>query len=177
MSPIRAALALAALCALGSCATLSEEECRSADWYRIGLADGAEGRPTSWIENHRRACADVGVVPDPARWLEGREAGLRLYCTPAKAYEIGSEGRAIAAGCSSAELAAMRPAHAKGLRYHEIGREIDGVAAGIRAIERRLAALPPGAAAERAALLAERSRLQARLFFLEVEQQAYAGWP
>ena len=49
-----------ALLLLASCATLSEEECRAADWYQIGVNDGAEGRATDYVESHRRACAGLG---------------------------------------------------------------------------------------------------------------------
>ena len=100
-----------AMLALASCASLNEDQCRAGDWREIGFADGAEGRGADRIEAHRKACADFGVVPDTAAWRAGRDQGLRLYCLPAKAYDVGSRGLSIAPGCTAEELAAMRPAH------------------------------------------------------------------
>lgn len=169
--------ALAALIALGACETLTPEECRSADWYQIGLADGAEGRGTDRLELHRRACAEVRVSPDAAAWLRGRTDGLRLYCTPAKAYEVGRRGGAIAPGCTAEELVAMRPAHRWGETWWQIGLEIAEVERDIAAAERELRRLPPEAAAERARLLREIGRLETRLMFLRADQRRYASWP
>jgi hypothetical protein len=174
---LRATLALAALLALGSCATLTEEECRAGDWFQIGVNDGAEGRGTDHIEAHRRACARAGVSPDVESWLRGRERGLRLYCRPEKAYAVGRNGRSIAPGCTAAELERMRPAHDWGMRYYDIGVEIRAIEGDIRAIDAELVRLPPDATGTRARLLAERARLEARLGLLRAQQRRYASWP
>ncbi|MDH3265262.1 MAG: DUF2799 domain-containing protein, partial [Paracoccaceae bacterium] len=62
--PVTRALAALSFSLLAACASLTEEECRTADWVRIGVRDGAEGRGTDHVEAHRRACAGVGVSPD-----------------------------------------------------------------------------------------------------------------
>jgi hypothetical protein len=177
MMVLRAAAMLAALLALASCETLTPDECRSADWYQIGVADGAEGRGTDRIELHRRACAEVGVSPDAAAWLRGRTAGLRQYCTPARAYEVGRRGGQIAAGCTADELVAMRPAHRWGETWWQIGLEISEVESDIRAAEAELRRLPAGAGAEAARLRREIGRLEARLMLLRADQRRYASWP
>jgi hypothetical protein len=163
--------------ALASCASLSEEECRAADWFQIGVTDGAEGRGPERLEAHRRACADLGIAPDAERWLQGRERGLRLYCTPQKAYEVGRRGASIGEGCTSAELTRMRPAHDWGRAYWRVGLEIDSVESDIRDINSEIAVLPPDSGSTLARLLAERSRLISRLGLLELEQSRYSSWP
>ena len=46
------------------CATLSKSECRAADWYDIGIRDGASGRHEEYIIEHATACERVGVAID-----------------------------------------------------------------------------------------------------------------
>ncbi len=48
------------------CATMDKSECEQADWRIIGLEDGAEGRPVSYIGRHRKACAEYGIKPNLA---------------------------------------------------------------------------------------------------------------
>ncbi|MCX7644072.1 MAG: DUF2799 domain-containing protein [Rhodobacteraceae bacterium] len=173
---MRAVLLLSALFALVSCASLTEEECRAGDWFRIGLADGTEGRGPDRIEAHRRACADAGVTPDAEAWLKGRERGLRLYCVPQKAYEVGRQGRAIAEGCTPAERARMAPAYEWGRQYWRLELQADDLRGEIRDIDRELAALPPDSP-RRGALFARRSLLLSRLGTVELQQRRYASWP
>jgi hypothetical protein len=173
---MRAVLPALALLALASCASLTEEECRAGDWFQIGVADGAEGRGTDRIEAHRRACADAGVTPDTEAWLKGRERGLRLYCVPRKAYEVGRQGRSVAEGCTAAERARMAPAHEWGRQYWRLELQADDLRGEIREIGRELASLPPDSP-RRAALVARRSLLVSRLGTVELQQRRYATWP
>ena len=167
---------LAALVLLGACASLTEEECRAGDWFAVGLADGAEGRGTDRLEAHRRACAPAGITPDAEAWAKGRERGLRLYCVPQKAHAVGRQGRAIAEGCTAAELARMRPAWEWGREYRRLELEADSLRSEIREINRQIAALAPGAPG-RGSLLARRSLLISRLGTVELGQRRYATWP
>ena len=66
---------LALLCTLGGCASLSKNECLSANWEDIGIRDGANGRPEEYLIQHSTACAKVNVVPDRGAWLHGHERG------------------------------------------------------------------------------------------------------
>ena len=77
---------------LSGCASLSPEECRTADWYLIGLNDAENGRPTGHLEEHRKACAKVAVVPDHFLYGRGHEKGRKTYCTTANGFAQGSQG-------------------------------------------------------------------------------------
>ena len=173
---LRPALLIAAVLALASCATLTEEECRAGDWFSIGVADGAEGRPAGRIEAHRRACAKAGIAPDAAEWLRGRERGLREYCVPARAYRVGRTGWPIAEGCTPAELAAMAPAYDWGREWYRFEERINEAQGDIREIDRQLAALPADSP-NRGVLLARRGMLTSRVGLLELQQLRYATWP
>jgi hypothetical protein len=174
--PIPRALAVLCLFLLAACASLTEEECRAGDWYRIGVSDGAEGRGADHIEAHRRACAGVGVSPDAEAWLRGRERGLRLYCTPAKAYEVAREGRPLRPGCTAAEVERLQPGYDWGREYWRLELRIQDLRSEIRAINRDVVTLSPGAPG-RGSLFARRSMLVSRLHLLELQQRRYASWP
>src|SRR4051812_30684985 len=89
---MRASLtAFSVLVALAACATMDRNQCVNADWYAVGLEDGARGRALERLGEHRGACAEYNVAPDTARYLAGRGEGLKSFCP----YERGfSEGRA-----------------------------------------------------------------------------------
>ena len=75
------ALLLASLVLLSGCATLSKDECITADWYSIGYEDGANGYSSTRIASHREACAKHGVTPDLRAYQDGHEEGLLGFCT------------------------------------------------------------------------------------------------
>ena len=65
----------------GGCATMNKSECQTADWTMIGMEDGSRGRLSSYIGNHRSACAKFGITPDLDSYQSGHEQGVRHYCT------------------------------------------------------------------------------------------------
>lgn len=93
MKPILLFLAaLAAGAVLASCATLSEAECEAGDWRGIGIADGANGRPASYVDNHISACSEYGIGLDRQAYETGRQLGLTHYCRLERAQEEGLDG-------------------------------------------------------------------------------------
>lgn len=110
-----AAAALALL--LAGCETMSEEQCRSADWLDRGRRDGAYGENEHHVEAHRKACAKAGVVPDVERWRAGWLEGVRVYCTPRSAWQRGLENRSYQGACRDL-------GEAEFLRWHHAGREV-----------------------------------------------------
>lgn len=87
------------LFALTSCATLNEEECRSADWRELGHQDGAAGKTMSHIQEHRRACGEHKLPVDEQQWHAGWAQGIRLYCTPENGLLQGKQGRNYRNSC------------------------------------------------------------------------------
>ena len=113
--PIGATLVLAAT--LSGCASLSEEDCLTADWAVMGEADGQQGLPVSEINRYRRQCAQYGVVPDTQAYLEARERGLALFCTHDNGYDQGRSGAAHRLVCPAAVEADFR-------RGYDLGRAV-----------------------------------------------------
>lgn len=112
-------LLLIAVWVLQGCASLSQDECRSADWYSIGYEDGLRGHTPVRIADHRKACASHGVAPDLARYNEGRDAGLSWYCEPRNGFRLGVKGQAYAGACPASAEAAFLDAWSAGKEIHE----------------------------------------------------------
>jgi len=111
------AAAIAMILLAGGCATMSEEECLTADWRAIGYEDGAAGLQVAQLGRRRQACADHGVRPDTVAYRAGRDEGLELYCTEQRGFRLGRAGSGYNGVC---------PADLEGLflRGHQAGREI-----------------------------------------------------
>lgn len=90
-----------AMVALGSCATMSAEQCLAGDWSGQGYADGQSGLTMSRLDEHAEACAKHGVTPDAAAYAAGRRQGLLQYCTPHRGFEVGRTGSGYAGVCPS----------------------------------------------------------------------------
>lgn len=78
-------LSVAMVIGLSGCASISEKDCRLGDWYQHGIKDGQNGkanRAASYAED----CAEYKVTVDTKLYNEGRNEGLKSYCT----YENGS---------------------------------------------------------------------------------------
>lgn len=92
-------LLVGAALVLNACATLSEEECITSDWRRLGESDGASGRQVGFVAEHQAACTKHGVTPDVVAWRGGWEAGIATFCTPSNGARLGAEGRSYAGSC------------------------------------------------------------------------------
>ncbi|CAH0533827.1 hypothetical protein VST7929_01702 [Vibrio stylophorae] len=113
-----------ALMLLSSCATMNQQECLTANWQQIGLADGANGYRISQIDAHRQACAEYGVTPDLQAYTLGYQQGLKAYCAPANGYQVGYEGKAYYGQCPEAQHAAFFAAYQNGAKHFELRSEI-----------------------------------------------------
>jgi hypothetical protein len=168
--PALSLLLLAAL-PLGGCASLSKAECRSADWYDIGVRDGASGRQEEHIIEHAEACERVSVAPDRERWLAGRERGLERYCTVSNGLRVGRSGGSYSDVCfANGEFEFLRgfelggKLHTLDVRIAELERESRDLEARLRRAD-----LPPDAKDHLALSDRERADLRRRLRGLEFE--------
>lgn len=111
---ILAAAAGGVVMLLGSCATMSAEQCQAGDWSGQGFADGAAGLTMSRLNDHAEACAEHGITPDAAAYGAGREHGLVEYCRPDRGFREGRTGSAYAGVCPSYLEADFLPAYHDG---------------------------------------------------------------
>jgi len=129
---------LATLLVLTGCASMTEEECLTADWYERGLHDGRNGQPQNYLAQHFEACSKVGVVPREDAWNKGHARGITDYCTPENGARMGRQGHSYRNSCpahlESAFLAQYRPAY----RVYQAEQHINSLNSSISSKEREL---------------------------------------
>ena len=103
---------------LSGCATMDKDECLTVDWRTIGFEDGAAGRSSDRIGQHRKACAKHGVSPDLALYQSGRDEGLREYCRPATGFRLGEQGSSYGGLCPADLEGAFISAYESGRRLY-----------------------------------------------------------
>lgn len=180
---MRRVILLLALLGLGaSCAPISEEACRAGNWTGIGLRDGTKGLPASQVGSYAETCSEFGISPDITAYQAGRAEGLKLYCTPANAYEEGRDGNRLRPVCTPDATLLMRPAHNRGMKYFDIARDMERIEDRIDSRRQLLAnsysgTLTPAQELEAASIRAEIRALDTDLFRLSIQRRRYATWP
>jgi hypothetical protein len=118
-------LAAAWVLLLGGCATMDATECQVTDWYQKGIEDGNRGYSEGRLDEHRTACAGVGVEPDAARYEEGRQFGLQAYCVPSRGLQAGMRGEIYRSVCPESTRSEFLAAYRHGEKMHETEDIID----------------------------------------------------
>ena len=119
---------------MAACTQLSKSACEQGDWQGIGQRDGALGRDAAWVDRHQESCAKHGITVDTALWEQGRQQGLRLFCTPESQYDLGRSGRRFNEICAAENLPEHRAAYDKGRKYYELTRQIEELEAEISSL-------------------------------------------
>ena len=117
---------------------MDEDECRVADWRAIGYEDGVSGLAASHLGERREACAEHGVTPNFAAYQQGREEGLREFCTPASGYRLGRNGRPLPAVCPSELQGEFRNAYKSGREIYQAAVVVRATRSQLRRKEREL---------------------------------------
>jgi hypothetical protein len=160
--------AFAALLALTSCATLNQSECQSVDWRTLGQQDGAAGRPMSYVEQHRQACARHKLPVQDGPWREGWTAGIQLYCTPQNGLTVGRNGGYHANSCPADLKYGFETAYLVGKRLYEARQAFSRAQTELNeAMQRRLKAKTD---AERQAVDQEILMRQSGVFAAQTQQ-------
>jgi hypothetical protein len=145
---------LAAALLLGGCASMDKAQCDNADWYAIGMEDGAQGRPLQRLGDHRRACAEHGVQADAERYAAGRNEGLKSYCTYDRGYRTGRAGSAYNGVCPEPIARDFLAGYRHGREIYGLQKRLDEVHADIKKTKASLA--EPGLSPRARGQLAER---------------------
>lgn len=153
-------LLLPALLLVG-CETMTEDQCRKADWAERGRADGRGGEPESHLDAHRRACAKAGVTPDERRWRQGWAEGARDFCVPRVAWQRGLDNRSYHGSCRDFDEAVWLRWYRAGKDAHATRSERDARRAEIERAEKEL---------EKAQREDERKALREKIRRLDIEQ-------
>ncbi len=164
--------------ALSACTTISREECSSGDWLKIGIQDGADGRPAERFDRHVKACGREGTPPDRQQYQAGRETGLVTYCTAVRGYREGALGQKYYDVCAPESASQFQIGYQLGGRIRQLESRISDVNEAYFAASQGLGQQSLDEA-ERARLLqeqalqqAEEARLNEQLNLLKAEADA-----
>ncbi len=135
---LKLCLALGAATALAGCASMSEQECKTADWHDQGYRDARNGQPLSQVEDHREACAKVGIAPDLAQYKAGRAKGVLEYCTPENGAREGRRGASYRNACPAELEGRFLDRYRAGKRVYEAERKVDSLDSRLRDLQWKL---------------------------------------
>lgn len=121
-------VAISAILLLSGCASMSENQCRVADWRQVGFVDGSRGQPAAYIDEHAKSCAKIGIRPDLDMYLRGRADGLLNFCQPENGFRQGHVGAPDRSGdCAPHLVQAFRFEYAQGREIHDRERDINAL--------------------------------------------------
>lgn len=126
------ALVSSAAALLGSCATMSEDQCLAGDWGGKGYQDGLNGRAPERLDDHAKACAKYGITPNPQAYYSAREQGLRTYCRWENGFRVGRAGSTYSGVCTPAEERDFLPAYEDGVRVYQAERVLSDAESNVR---------------------------------------------
>ena len=126
------------LLTLTGCATLDENECKTADWRELGIQDGRAGYAASRLAEHREACVKHDVIPDERSYSEGRRIGLKDYCVLENAVRDGLAGRRYQGVCPSGIDRDFRDLNETAYAVYDLRKDIDNSDSQIDNLEREL---------------------------------------
>lgn len=128
-SSIALTLMGAALLSLSGCATtqsLTPQQCQSSNWQELGYADGLRGRSGAYFGQYTNQCASViGAAPNRIQWEQGRQQGLKSYCTELNTYKLGREGYDWQPACPLEGIDKLEEAYSQGRYYYIRQRDLD----------------------------------------------------
>ncbi|MEX3008165.1 DUF2799 domain-containing protein [Hoeflea sp. TYP-13] len=145
---------------LSACATLNEAECQTANWRDLGQRDGQQGRASSYIVEHEKACARYGTPVDGQSWRAGWEVGIRQFCSPQNGLQVGREGKYYAQSCPADVAPGFLRTYAVGKRVYDARTERDRIRSDIDDLNRSVTDAKDDQ---------ERSRLQTQLILKQNE--------
>lgn len=123
---------------LGGCATLSENECRGADWESIGYRDGSRGYNAGRIADHGEACSEYSISPDRDGYEAGRARGLELFCTVRNGVQYGREGSGYSGACPADLEPDFLEGYDLGRRMHELDQHLSQLQNEIQQVQKEL---------------------------------------
>jgi len=167
---------------LQGCGTLSPDECQTADWYTIGYQDGLQGRVSRPVAEQPEACAKRDVTARVTRYTQGRDHGLKQFCSPRNGFRLGLEGLPYNGVCLAGAEQEFLPAYEQGkeifdseLQIRRLGEilqvntsELRNLAVSVQQIEVEMV-VPDTTPKRRADLLLEMSDLQETVAMVETE--------
>jgi hypothetical protein len=109
---------------LQGCATVSRDECQTGDGYTIGYQDGLQGRVSRPVAEHHKACASGDIAARIAGYTQGRDDGLKQFCSPGNGFRLGLKGAHYNGACLADAEQEFLPAYEQGKEVFDSERQI-----------------------------------------------------
>mgnify|MGYP001811906893 CR=1 FL=1 len=151
---------------MSGCASMSSDECMTADWNAIGYEDGARGYTTERFSNHRKACANHGVTPNFADYQAGREQGLVEYCQPGRGFDVGASGGRYYGVCSVNLEPDFLDAYNVGRHLYTLRANVNSASSQISSKEYEMEQIDEEIREKEAALIASETTIEQRILIL-----------
>lgn len=155
-----------AILVLSGCASMSSDECMTADWRAVGYEDGARGYTTEQFSKHRKACASHGVTPSFDDYQAGRDQGLVEYCQPGRGFDVGASGGRYYGVCSVNLEPDFLDAYNVGHHLHVLRSNVNNASSSISVKEGELKRVEDDAVKKGAALIADETTTEDRIILL-----------
>ncbi len=110
-------LIVSLLALISGCAVVSENECRSGNWYERGVLDGTRGDRQDTLYKIAQECQKYGERVDSESWQRGYNRGLESFCTPENGFQLGRTGNIYKGACTG-------PTASLFVEQYELGRAI-----------------------------------------------------
>ncbi len=123
---------------LAGCATMSQDECRAANWYEIGKKDASQGYALARLGEHREACAEFGITPSVEGYRAGYTHGLPYYCNANKGWTEGLNGQSYRNVCPPEMERDFLQGYRAGQEIHDLEQQLDEIDRGIDRVEEKL---------------------------------------
>lgn len=95
---------------------LSKQQCISMNWYELGMKDGSAGKTKSMLGKEINDCARYKLTVDTNAYAKGWRKGVRQFCQPSNAYDLGAAGRQYNRVCPTDLARNFSHAWRRGLR-------------------------------------------------------------
>lgn len=123
---------------VSGCASMTEQECLTANWLDQGFRDGRSGQPLTRLASHTEACAKVGVIPNAALYREGRDQGIKHYCTSENGFLQGRQGHSYRQACPAALEHQFLVSYEQGQQLYQAEQLIESLNEDTRQLEQLL---------------------------------------
>ena len=122
-------IGLVSMTMLAACTTtkpITASQCQTGNWEEIGYKDGQQGRSGAYFSRYTDTCQTVSTsTPNRILWEQGRQRGLKTYCTELNAYQLGREGYDWKPVCPLEGIEKLEEAYSQGRYYYLRQRDMD----------------------------------------------------
>lgn len=123
--------------AAAACATappMTADECASADWRGLGYGDGAAGKAQANFAVREQICRNAGYEANLTAYNQGHEEGVRIFCQPEKAFQLGVAGNSTSLTCPPDLEGSFRAAFSNGRELYSARSAWESAESSVRSL-------------------------------------------